>query len=264
MTPVQLTRSPAAEHLPLLSEYCLRLGDDRLILGHRTSEWCGHGPMLEEDIALANVALDLIGVGNNFLELAAGYEGKGRSADDLAFQREAIQFRCCHLVEQPNGDYAFTVVRHLFFGVYSVLLFEELAKSPIPEIAGIAGKGLKESQYHIRHMGEWVVRFGNGTPESQKRLQAALSGLWRFTGELFESDQVEQQLHRAGLVPDSSALKAGWTKVIEQLLSDSGLSMPDAATWMVRGARSGRHSEHLGHLLAEMQSVARAHPGASW
>jgi ring-1,2-phenylacetyl-CoA epoxidase subunit PaaC len=245
-----------------LFEYLLRLGDDRLVLGHRLSEWCGHGPMLEEDIALANVALDLIGQATHFLHLAGQVEGKGRDEDALAYFRDAIDFRNLQLVEIPNGDYGRTIVRQFLFDAWSVLLLEHLQRAAHAELAGIAAKAHKEARYHIRHSGEWVIRLGDGTEESHRRTQAALDELWPYTGELFETDEVDRLL--AGTVaPDPAALEPSWREVVSDVVKRATLTLP-AEGYMHTGGRQGRHTEHLGHLLAEMQILARSHPGAKW
>jgi len=233
------------------------------VLGHRLSEWCGHGPILEEDIALANIALDLIGQATLFLKLAGEVEGKGRSEDDLAYFREAIDYRNAHLVELPNGDYAFTIVRQFLFDVFSYHLLEELQKSSNKELAGIAAKGFKEVRYHVRHSSEWVVRMGDGTAESHLRAQKALDHLWRFTGEMFETDKVDEQMLAEGVGPDLESLAPKWRVIVDDVMKRATLTIPNDPPAMT-GGRKGRHTEHLGHMLAEMQIVARSHPGAEW
>lgn len=246
-----------------LFQYCLRLGDDRLILGHRLSEWCGHGPILEEDIALANIALDFLGQGTHGLEIAAKAEGSGRSADDLAFFREAIQFRNLLLVELPCGDFAYTIARQFFFDAFSVHLMDTLTKSKEPQIAELAAKAVKEDRYHVRHSAEWMVKLGDGTEESHARLQNAVNDLWRFTGEMFLSDSVDEAAAAAGIAPAASTLKEKWDAVVNDVFTRATIVRPADEVFM-RGGRAGKHTEHLGHLLAEMQIVARSHPGAEW
>jgi len=241
----------------------LRLGDDRLVLGHRNSEWCGHGPILEEDIALANMALDLVGQATLLLQYAGTVEGAGRDQDALAYLRDALEYRNALLCELPKGDFGVTIVRQFFFGVYSVLQWEALAKSTDETLAGIAAKSLKEARYHVRHAGEWVIRLGDGTAESHRRAQAAVDALWPYTGELFMQPADEAELVAAGLTVDVSLLEAPWRAQVDDVLRRATLRAPDAG-WMQRGGREGRHTEHLGHMLAEMQIVARSHPGASW
>jgi ring-1,2-phenylacetyl-CoA epoxidase subunit PaaC len=244
-------------------EFCLHLGDDRLILGHRLSEWCGHGPILEEDIALANIALDLLGQATRALEIAGEVEGKGRSADDLAFVREAIEFRNLLLVELPRGDFAFTIARQFFFDAFSVHLMDELQRSKESQIAELAAKAVKEDRYHVRHSAEWMVKLGDGTEESHTRLQNAVNELWRFTGEMFIADESDEAAAKAGIAPALSSIKPKWDAVVNDVLSRATLTRP-ADEFFARGGRAGKHTENLGHLLAEMQIVARSHPGAEW
>ena len=246
-----------------LVEYLLRLADDRLVLGHRTSEWCGHGPILEEDIALANIALDLIGQATMLLKLAGETEGKGRSEDDLAYLRNDIAYRNALLVELPRGDFAFTIVRQFFFGVAAFYQLDALQKSTHPALAGIAAKAVKETRYHVRHAGEWVLRLGDGTEESHGRAQAAVDELWRYTGELFMTDATDAALAAAGLAPDVAATLEPWRAQVTDVLRRATLTVP-ADGWMQRGGRQGRHTEHLSHMLAEMQVLPRSYPGAQW
>ena len=244
-------------------EYLLRHGDDRLVLGHRLSEWCGHAPILEEDIALGNIALDLLGQGTALLGLAGEIEGQGRDADALAYFREAVAFRNVQLVELPRGDFAFTLVRQFLFDAHDVLLTEALARSAHPGLAGVMAKAHKEAQYHVRHSGGWVVRLGDGTTESHDRAQAALDALWRFTGELFVSDDVDRAVTASGVGVAPESLRARWDATVREVMAEATLQLPTSG-FMVRGGRTGRHTEHLGHMLAEMQIVARSHPGATW
>ncbi len=246
-----------------LFDYLLRLGDDRLILGHRLSEWCGHGPILEEDIALANIALDCIGQAIGFLKLAGEVEGKGRSEDDLAYFREAIDYRNLMLLEQPKGDFACTIARQFLFDVYSFHLYEELQKSSFEELAALAAKSLKEVRYHLRHSSQWALRLGDGTEESRRRIQNAFEDLWRFTGEMFRPDQVEQRLIAKNIIPDAAALKPKWDQMINQVLGEATLTVPKDG-FMVSGSRQGRHSEHLGYILSQMQILPRSYPTAQW
>jgi ring-1,2-phenylacetyl-CoA epoxidase subunit PaaC len=244
-------------------EYLLRLGDDRLVLGHRLSEWCGHAPILEEDIALANIALDLIGQATLLLGLASKLEGQGRDADALAYFRDAIDYRNALLLELPKGDFAVTMVRQLFFSVFSMLLMEGLQHSKNQELAGIAAKALKETRYHVRHSVDWVLKLGDGTDESHTRAQHAVDDLWRYTGELFLADDVDRAAAADGFGVDPSTLESPWRSQVLDVLERATLTVPDTS-YMQRGGRQGRHTEHLGHMLAEMQIVARSHPGASW
>jgi len=245
------------------SDYLLRLGDDRLVLGHRLSEWCGHAPILEEDIALANIALDLIGQATLLLGLSAKSEGKGRDADALAYFRDAVDYRNALLVELPKGDFAVTIVRQLFYSVFGLLQAEALQVSTDRDLAGIAAKGVKESRYHVRHSADWVVKLGAGTDESHARAQRAVDELWRYTGELFLADDLDCAAAADGLGVDPSTLERTWQTTVRDVLARAGLTIPEGV-YMQRGGREGRHTEHLGHMLAEMQIVARSHPGASW
>ena len=255
------SRRPAVDN-PLF-EYVLRLGDDRLVLGHRMSEWCGHGPILEEDIALSNIALDLVGHASALLALAGSIEGKGRNEDALAYFREGVEFRNALIVELPKGDFGFTIVRQFLFDAYSVLLLDALSRASDERLAAIAAKCLKETKYHLRHSSEWVVRLGDGTDESHTRVQSALDALWRYTGELFEHDAIDADVAANGIVVDHEALRVRWQAMVADVVQRATLTLPaDAA--MRRGGRTGRHTEHLGHMLAEMQIVARSHPGATW
>ena len=244
-------------------EYLLRLGDDRLVLGHRLSEWCGHAPILEEDIALANIALDLIGQATLLLGHAGKLEGQGRDADALAYLRDAIDYHNALLVELPKGDFAFTIVRQLFFSVFATLQAEALQRSTDRDVTGIAAKGLKEARYHVRHSADWVLKLGSGTDESHDRAQRAVDDLWRYTGELFLSDDVDRAVAATGFGVDASTLADAWQSHVKDVLARANLTIPDTP-YMQRGGREGRHTEHLGHMLAEMQILARSHPGASW
>ena len=247
---------------PLFS-YLLRLADDRLVLGHRLSEWCGHGPILEEDIALANMSLDLIGEATLLLKLAGEVEGKGRNEDALAYFRDAIDYRNALLVELPKGDFGVTIVRQLFFSVFSLLQMEALQRSSNAELSGIAAKATKEARYHVRHSAQWVVTLGDGTDESHARAQRAVDELWRYTGELFLADDVDREVASQGVGVDPSALADHWRAQIDDVLGRATLKAPSVA-FMQRGGREGRHTEHLGHMLSEMQILARSHPGATW
>jgi ring-1,2-phenylacetyl-CoA epoxidase subunit PaaC len=233
------------------------------VLGHRLSEWCGHGPILEEDIALANISLDLIGEATLLLKLAGQLEGKGRNEDALAYFRDAIDYRNALLVELPIGDFAVTIVRQLFFSVFSLLEMEALQRSANVDLAGIAAKAVKESRYHVRHSAQWVITLGDGTDESHARAQRAVDDLWRYTGELFIADAVDRDVAASGLGVDPSTLAEPWRAQVEEVLRHATLNAPNVK-FMQRGGREGRHTEHLGHMLAEMQIVARSHPEATW
>jgi len=230
-------------------ETLLRLGDDRLVLGHRLSEWCGHAPILEEELALANMALDLLGQAAGFLALAGQREGRGRDADALAYLRDPTELRSCLLVEQENGDFARTIARQVLFDAAALPELERLAASDDAALAELAAKAAKETRYHRRHAREWFVRLGDGSDESHARMQRALDELWPYTAELCEGDP---------------AARAAWLADVERLIEDATLERPADPEIPVGGGRAGRHSEHLDHLLSEMQCVARAHPGARW
>lgn len=248
---------------PDLFEYLLRLGDDRLVLGHRLSEWCGHAPILEEDIALANIALDLIGQANLLLTLAAQTEDKERDADALAYLRDAIDYRNVLLVELPKGDFAVTIARQFLFSMFAMLQADALRDSTNKDLGGIAAKMHKEAKYHVRHSGEWMLKLGDGTEESHRRLQSAIDDLWRYSGELFLGDDLERRLADARVAVDSSTLERPWSEHVLDVLRRSGITVPEVK-WMQRGGRLGRHTEHLGHMLAEMQVLQRQHPEATW
>ena len=246
-----------------LFEYATRLGDSALILGQRLSEWCGHSPELELDMAITNLSLDLIGQARLLLALAGEIEGAGRDEDQLAFLRDALDFRCLLLVEQPNGDWAQTIARQFFFSAFQQLQFQALSQSADARLAAIATKALPEIAYHVRFAADWVVRLGDGTEESHRRMAAAIDNLWRFTDEMFLPDAVEERLTAAGIAPDATALKAGWLAAVTATLGEAGIAVP-APHRPVVGSRVGHHSEHLGHVLSEMQFMQRAYPNAEW
>jgi ring-1,2-phenylacetyl-CoA epoxidase subunit PaaC len=246
-----------------LFQYTLRLADTALILGHRLSEWVGHAPVLEEDLAFGNIGLDLIGQARALYTYAGEIEGKGRDEDALAYLRDAGDYRNLLLVEQPNGDFANTMVRHLLYSAFAAPHFEALARSKDETLAAIAAKAAKEMAYHLRHCAEWAIRLGDGTDESHRRAQNALDELWPCTGEMFEVDQVDRALIDAGAAVDPAALHAIWSKTIDEVLAPATLTRP-RDSYMQSGGRTGRHSEHLGFILAELQFVPRAYPGATW
>jgi ring-1,2-phenylacetyl-CoA epoxidase subunit PaaC len=247
-----------------LVEYLLSLADDRLILGHRLSEWCGHAPILEEDIALSNIALDCIGQASFLYNAAAEAEGNIRTPDQLVYFREALEYRNLLLVEQPNGDFARTIVRQFFYDAYGVLLYTQLMKSPYAPLAAVAHKAVKELRYHFRHSSQWMLRLGDGTDESKRRVQAAVTDLWRYTEEMFRSEDIPAALLSDGTAVDTGSLRNEWRRTVLQTLSDAGIDAPVSSFGMLSGGRRGQHSEHLGHLLAEMQIVARSFPGITW
>jgi len=244
-------------------DYLLQLGDNDLILGQRLAALCGHGPALEEDIAMTNVALDLIGQSRFWLSYAAELKGGDADEDTLAFLRDAPEFRNTLLVEQPNGDYAQTIVRQCFFDVWHFFLLRALSTSTDERIAGIAAKSIKEVQYHVERSGDWIVRLGDGTEESHRRTQAAVDTLWRFSGELFRSTPAEAALIESGVAVDVSTLYAPWREHMQALFDEATLTLPGDQP-MQEGGKRGQHSEHLGFLLAEMQVLQRTYPGAQW
>lgn len=248
---------------PPLFTYALRLGDDALILGQRLSEWCGHAPTIEVDLSLANLALDLIGQANHFLGLAGALEGGNRDADALAFRRDVLDFSNCLLVEQPNGDFAQTIARQFLFSTHQELLLQSLTSSRDERLAAIAAKAVKEVAYHRQLASDWVIRLGDGAEESASRINAGLDWMWRFADELFEMDDLETGLAREGLAADKSALRAQWDQRIDTVLAEATLQRPKPRRPAL-GGRSGHHTEHLGHLLSEMQFLQRAYPGATW
>jgi ring-1,2-phenylacetyl-CoA epoxidase subunit PaaC len=243
--------------------YTLRRADDALILGHRLSEWCGHAPMLEEDMALSNIALDLLGQARELYSYAAKVEGKGNDEDKFAYLRDVRQYRNLLLVEQPNGDFAHTLVRQFFYSAFADLYWRAMMKSADATLAAIAAKSEKESAYHLRHSSEWIVRLGDGTEESHGRTQTGIDHLWAFTGEMFATDDSERGLIDDGVATDPATLRQQWLKTVSAVVSEATLDLPKN-DWMQLGGRSGRHSEHLGHLLSELQSMQRSFPGATW
>lgn len=258
-------RPEAAGEAPAdaLFEFLLRMGDNTLILGHRVSEWCGHAPVLEEDIALANTALDLIGQTQLWLGLAGEVEGRGRDADALAFLRDAWDFRNLLLVERPNGDFGQTLMRQFLFDAWHAPMLKALEASADPRIAEIAAKAGKEVAYHLERSADLVIRLGDGTEESHRRMQTALDRLWPWTGEAFTGDATDAAMAAAGIAPAPESLRAPWDETVNMVLSEATLTRPEG-DFAHRGGRQGRHTEHLGHLLATMQWLQRAYPGARW
>jgi ring-1,2-phenylacetyl-CoA epoxidase subunit PaaC len=275
-----------------LIDYTIHLADNGLILGHRNSEWTGHGPVLEQDIAISNIALDLIGQARNFYQYAAslvnGGEGEkelrvesgvgkkehtgvtgetkqpGEATEDtLAYLRDAWDYKNCLLVEQTRGDWAKTTLRQFFFSAYQFYAFEHLQHSRNRQLAAIGEKSYKEAAYHLRWSGEWVIRLGDGTTESHDRMEQALDGLWKFTGELLQPAPYEQELAKAGIAVDLAIIRPQWNEKVTEVLQEAGLSVP-AESWMQTGGKTGRHTEELGYLLAEMQFLQRTYPGCEW
>lgn len=259
-------KNPAGDTDPMARarfSYALRLGDDALILAQRLSEWASRAPEIEEDIALTNIALDLLGQARALLDYAGTLEGAGRDEDDLAYLRTEREFTNVHLVEQENGDFAHTIARQLFFSTFQLALYEELISSSDELLAGVAAKGVKEAAYHNDHATQWTIRLGDGTDESHRRMQAAVDRLWPFTAELFEADDVDRALAAQGVGVDPSTLKARWALSIAEVLSSATLTAPQT-TWSSHGGRRGVHTEGFGYLLAEMQYLHRSYPDAKW
>jgi ring-1,2-phenylacetyl-CoA epoxidase subunit PaaC len=244
-------------------QYCLRLADDALILGHRLGELCGKGPILEEDLALTNIALDMIGRAEAILRYAGEIEGKGRSEDDLAYRRPERKFHNHLICEQANGDFAHTIVRQFFISQYEILFYEDLMQSKNQALAAIASKAIKEIKYHCRHASDWCIRLGDGTDESKERMQNAIDDLWMYTGELFEMDDTDQMLVDAGIAVNNAALEGKWKSNVMDVLSQAGLNIPES-TYMQTGSKQGIHTEQLGYILADMQYLQRAYPDATW
>lgn len=247
-----------------LFKYAVRLGDNALILAQRLCEWCGHGPVLEEDIAMSNMGLDFIGQARGFYTYAVTIEGKNRTEDDLAFHRNEREYYNRCLVEQPNVDFAVTMMRSFLYGSLAYLQFRALTKSKDNTIAGLAEKSLKELTYHVRHSSDWVIRLGDGTPESHQKTQDALDELWHFTNELFEMDEVDHILIQADIACDLSSLRNEWEAMMTEVFTKATLVKPSGEGYQSTGGINGMHSEHLGHLLSEMQILPRAYPDAKW
>lgn len=246
-----------------LTDYCLSLADNALILAQRNAAWCGHGPVLEQDIAITNISLDLLGQARNFYQYAAQLKADGSTEDSLAYLRTEREFKNCLLAEQPNGDWAQTILRQFFFSAYQYLLYRELQTGRLPgeQLSAIAAKALKEVTYHLRWSSEWVIRLGDGTEESHQRMQQAIGNLWMYTGELFEPAAFETAI----LLPaiDLPELKNEWMQKVKEVFDEAGLSVPEK-TFMQKGGKEGIHTEHLGYILAELQHLQRTYPGAEW
>lgn len=255
--------SPALDEGGALFEYLLRLGDDSLILGQRLSEWCGHAPSVEVDLSLANIALDLIGQATHFLNRAGEVEGKGRDGDALAFRRDVLDYRNCWLVEQPNGDFGRTMARQLLFSTWQKLLLRSLTGSADSFVAAVAEKAVKEVTYHQELASEWVIRLGDGTEESRRRIEDGLAWNWRFVPELFEMDDLARFMAARGIGADLDALRADYDSQIAAVLAEATLEPPPGQR-PILGGRRGHHSEHLGHLLAVMQFLPRTYPDSKW
>jgi ring-1,2-phenylacetyl-CoA epoxidase subunit PaaC len=247
-----------------LAEYCKRLGDDSLILGQRLSELCGHGPVLEEDIAITNIALDLIGQTRAFYSYACELLQDGLTEDDIAYKRDVSQFLNHMIVEQPNGDFAMTMMRQFLISSYLCLLYRSLSESRDSQISGIAAKSLKEVTYHLRHSSEWVIRLGDGTDESHERSKNALEELWSYIDELFETNDIDDVLTKSGIIAPLNTLKNEWIEKVKVILKRAGLSVPDQNRYQSSGGINGVHTEYMGYILAEMQFLQRAYPNSNW
>lgn len=246
-----------------LYTYCLRLADDSLILGHRLSELCSKGPMLEEDLALTNIALDHIGRAQAILKYAAEIDGKGNTEDDIAYRREERAYQNHLIAEQPNGDFAHTIARQLYISLFEMLVYSQLEKNKDVTLAGIASKTLKEIKYHVKHASDWVIRLGDGTAESKQRMQQGLNDLWMYTGELFEMDHIDFLLAKDNIAVDLIPLKTVWEKHLHNIVEEATLEMPNTS-YMQSGGHTGIHTENLGHILSEMQYLQRTYPDAKW
>jgi ring-1,2-phenylacetyl-CoA epoxidase subunit PaaC len=254
-------RSRAASSLTPLTEYVVGLGDDALVLSHRLGEWIAAAPQLEEDVALANIGLDLLGQARSLLSYAGELEGAGRDEDELAFLRDERDFRNLQIVERPNGDFGHTIARQLVFSAYQYELYDRLRTSADVTLAAVAGKAVKEVAYHRDHARQWVLRLGDGTEESHRRMQAGLAHIWPYVAEIFDSWPVVAALAETAV--DPAALRTPWADYVEAVLAEATLKVPDPA-FQGRGGRRGLHTEAMGYLLAEMQHLHRAHPGATW
>jgi ring-1,2-phenylacetyl-CoA epoxidase subunit PaaC len=257
-----MTASITVDTAPAV-QYLLRLGDTCLVLSHRLSEWCGHAPALEEDLALANMALDLLGQARALLTHAGAIEGRGHDEDTLAYLRDERDYRNVTLVELPRGDFAFTVVRNLAMSSWLQLMWQRLATSSDAQLAAIAAKAVKEARYHREHAADWAVRLGDGTEESTRRMRDAVATAWPYTNELFDADEVDAAAVASGLGPSWDALRDPWRESFGSALQDAGLALPADSAYRSDGRR-GRHSEHMGHLLSTLQHLQRAYPQGVW
>jgi ring-1,2-phenylacetyl-CoA epoxidase subunit PaaC len=246
-----------------LYDFVTHLGDNALILGHRLGEWCGHGPVLEQDIAMTNIALDLIGQARMYLDYAGKLSGENRSEDDMAYKRDVMDFKNALITELRNGDFADSIARQFFFDQWNFLLLQAMTESSDETLKAIAQKSIKEVTYHKRWSSEWVIRLGDGTDESKEKIQRAIEDVWMYTGELFMSQPADADLIAAGVIPDVTGLKAAWDEAVKAVISEATLTLPEDE-FMQDGGRKGFHTEHLGYILAEMQFLPRAYPDATW
>ena len=245
------------------TNYILHLADNGLILAQRLGEWCGHGPVLEQDIALTNIALDVLGQARYFYQYAAEVDGSGKTEDDFAYFRDEREFKNFLLIEQPNGDWAHTLMRQFFYDNYCQLLYTQLLKSKDEQIAAIASKAIKEVNYHLKFTSEWIIRMGDGTEESHKRIQEAANHLWEFTGEFFVPTLYELEMVKEGIAPDVASFKNAWQARVNEIFAEATLQVPQAS-WFQSGGKTGVHSENLGLLLTDLQYLQRTYPGNSW
>ncbi|MBW0160565.1 MAG: phenylacetate-CoA oxygenase subunit PaaC [Sediminibacterium sp. Gen4] len=248
---------------PSLIDYTLHLADNALIIGHRNSEWCGHGPVLEQDIAISNIALDFIGQARNFYQYAAELAGNNATEDTLAFLRDVPEYKNVLITELPNGDWAQTTLRQFLFSTYQYYFYQQLQNSSDTRLAAIAAKSLKEVTYHLRWSSEWVIRLGDGTEESKQRLLTAVDELWNFTGELFLPAAYETALMQEDIGVDLSIIREQWHQKVQEVFAEATIQIPEKS-WAQQGGKTGIHTEHLGYILAEMQFLQRAYPGAEW
>ncbi|MFM1875828.1 MAG: hypothetical protein RL266_1565 [Bacteroidota bacterium] len=251
------------EQKQALFNYLLRLGDNAAILGHRLSEWCGHGPELEEDIAIINTSLDLLGHARSIYSYAGQVEGKGKDEDDIAYLRIEKEYRNALICELPNGHYGDTIARQFLVDQFNYLVFSELVNSKDENLAAIAAKAIKEIRYHLRRSTEWTLRLGDGTEESRNRIQASFNGLWAYTGDLFIQDESDRQMIQVGIGPDLEKIYPIWKEKVSEVLTEATLQMPEDG-WMHSGSKHGRHTEHMGHILSELQYMQRTYPGCEW
>ncbi len=247
----------------LLVKYLLQLADNAMVIGHRNSEWCGHGPVLEQDIAMTNIALDHLGQARNFFQYAAILQGNGATEDSLAYLRLEREYKNCLLTEQPNGDWAQTILRQFFFSAYQSPLYQQLMNSRDEQIAAISNKSLKEVTYHLRWSSEWVIRLGDGTPESHQRIANAIEALWPYTGELFMPSDEELAMQKENIGADLTSIKTVWENNVKEVFDEAGLAVP-AQGYAQQGGKKGLHTEHMGYILAELQYMQRAYPDSQW
>jgi ring-1,2-phenylacetyl-CoA epoxidase subunit PaaC len=251
------------EHKQALYSYLLRLGDNAAILGHRLSEWCGHGPELEEDIAIINTALDLLGHARSIYTYAGQVDGNGKTEDDVAYLRLEREYRNAIVCELPNGHYGDTIARQFLFDQFNLLVFEQLVHSSDETLAAIAAKAIKEIRYHLRRSTEWTLRLGDGTEESHQRIQQSFNDIWMYTGDLFVQDETDRIMISAGVGPDMDSVYPVWKEKVRAVLEEATLTMPTDG-WMQSGSKQGRHTEHFGYILSELQYMQRAYPGCEW